>query len=123
MAHILFWSKMMSPLRKFLALALTRAGHDVIDYGDGQKKPGRSCGKPLRSAPHRHRDAGYGRHRTGQARRPKRTAAMKISCSSPALPPVALHPGVPTAPKTGQGPSKPFHLREIVAEVERMMAA
>jgi two-component system cell cycle response regulator CpdR len=35
---------------------------------------------------------------------------------------VALHPSS-NAPKQAKVLSKPFHLREIVAEVERMMAA
>jgi two-component system cell cycle response regulator CpdR len=35
---------------------------------------------------------------------------------------VALHPAS-NAPKQAKVLSKPFHLREIVAEVERMMAA
>jgi two-component system, cell cycle response regulator CpdR len=119
MAHILLVEDDES-LRKFLALALTRAGHDVIDYGDGQEAwsnlrenifdllltdivmPGMDGIELAKRAA-------------------EKNAAMKIMFIT-GFAAVALHPAS-NAPKQAKVLSKPFHLREIVAEVERMMAA
>ena len=51
----------------------------------------------------------------------EKDAAMKIMFIT-GFAAVALHPSS-NAPKQAKVLSKPFHLREIVAEVERMMAA
>ena len=119
MAHILLVEDDES-LRKFLALALTRAGHDVIDFGDGQEAwttlkekvfdllltdivmPGMDGIELAKRAA-------------------EKNAAMKIMFIT-GFAAVALHPAS-NAPKQAKVLSKPFHLREIVAEVERMMAA
>jgi two-component system cell cycle response regulator CpdR len=107
-------------LRKFLAQALVRAGHEVVDFGDGL-------------------DA-FGHLKNGQfdllltdivmpgmdgielaKRAAELDAAIKIMFIT-GFAAVALHPAS-NAPKQAKVLSKPFHLREIVAEVERMMAA
>lgn len=107
-------------LRKFLAQALVRAGHQVRDYGDGQEAFGH-----LRDA---HIDLLLtdivmpGMDGIELAKRAaEMDAAMKIMFIT-GFAAVALHPAS-NAPKQAKVLSKPFHLREIVAEVERMMAA
>ena len=120
MAHILLAEDDES-LRKFLAAALVKAGHDVTDFGDG----GEACeclkGFTLRSAADRYRDARHGRDRAGQAGGRNAMPALKIMFIT-GFAAVALHPAS-GAPKQAKVLSKPFHLREIVAEVDRMLAA
>lgn len=119
MAHILLVEDDES-LRKFLALALARAGHEVTDYGDGME------------AWTRLKDAVFDLLLTDivmpgmdgielAKRAAEMNAAMKIMFIT-GFAAVALHPAS-NAPKQAKVLSKPFHLREIVAEVERMMAA
>lgn len=119
MAHILLVEDDES-LRKFLSLALGRAGHDVVDYGDGQDAW--ACLK----------DSSFDLLLTDivmpgmdgielAKRAAEKDAAMKIMFIT-GFAAVALHPSS-NAPKQAKVLSKPFHLREIVAEVERMMAA
>lgn len=119
MAHILLVEDDES-LRKFLAQALVRAGHEVLDFGDGLEA--------------------FGHLKHGQfdllltdivmpgmdgielaKRAAEQDQAMKIMFIT-GFAAVALHPAS-NAPKQAKVLSKPFHLREIVAEVERMMAA
>lgn len=107
-------------LRHFLTQALQRAGHTVCDFGDGA--------------------IAYTRAISGQfdllltdivmpgmdgIELAKRVAeldsAMKIMFIT-GFAAVALNPAAGT-PKTAKVLSKPFHLRDLVAEVERMMAA
>ncbi len=107
-------------LRKFLAQALVRAGHDVVDFGDGEEA-------------HQHLKNGNfellltdivmpGMDGIELAKRAaEMNAAMKIMFIT-GFAAVALHPAS-NAPKQAKVLSKPFHLREIVSEVERMMAA
>ena len=105
MAHILLVEDDES-LRKFLAQALIRAGHEVTDFGDGEDTdivmPGMDGIELAKRAA-------------------EINAAMKIMFIT-GFAAVALHPSSNT-PKQAKVLSKPFHLREIVAEVERMMAA
>jgi two-component system cell cycle response regulator CpdR len=119
MAHILLVEDDES-LRKFLALALTRAGHEVVDYGDGHE-----AWAVLK-------DADFDLLLTDivmpgmdgielAKRAAEKDAAMKIMFIT-GFAAVALHPAS-NAPKQAKVLSKPFHLREIVAEVERMMVA
>jgi two-component system cell cycle response regulator CpdR len=119
MAHILLVEDDES-LRKFLAQALARAGHDVIDFGDGQ------------DAWLHLKDSAFDLLLTDivmpgmdgielAKRAAEMNAAMKIMFIT-GFAAVALHPAS-NAPKQAKVLSKPFHLREIVAEVERMMAA
>ena len=119
MAHILLVEDDES-LRKFLAQALERAGHEVTDFGDGQEAHAK-----LRAV---HFDLLLtdivmpGMDGIELAKRAaEMNAAMKIMFIT-GFAAVALHPASNT-PKQAQVLSKPFHLREIVAEVERMMAA
>jgi two-component system cell cycle response regulator CpdR len=119
MAHILLVEDDES-LRKFLALALTRAGHEVVDFGDGQ------------SAWALLKEASFDLLLTDivmpgmdgielAKRAAEKDVTMKIMFIT-GFAAVALHPAS-NAPKQAKVLSKPFHLREIVAEVERMMAA
>ena len=119
MAHILLVEDDES-LRKFLAQALARAGHEVNDFGDGQE------------AWIELREVAFDLLLTDivmpgmdgielAKRAAEMNAAMKIMFIT-GFAAVALHPAS-NAPKQAKVLSKPFHLREIVAEVERMMAA
>ena len=119
MAHILLAEDDES-LRKFLAQALVRAGHDVTDFGDGDEAfeclkgfrfdllltdivmPGMDGIEVARLAAQRHPGLRI-MFITG-------FAAVALSAGS-------------RAPAGAKVLSKPVHLREIVAEVERMMAA
>jgi len=119
MAHILLAEDDES-LRKFLVAALVRAGHAVQDFGDG--------------------DAAFACLQDGMfdllltdivmpgmdgielaKRAAEMNAALKIMFIT-GFAAVALHPSS-GAPRQAKVLSKPFHLREIVAEVDRMLAA
>ncbi len=119
MAHILLVEDDES-LRKFLALALTRAGHEVVDFGDGQ-----SAWALLKEATFDLLLTDIVMPGMDGIELAKRAAekdvTMKIMFIT-GFAAVALHPAS-NAPKQAKVLSKPFHLREIVAEVERMMAA
>ena len=119
MVHILLVEDDES-LRKFLAQALVRAGHEVVDFGNGDDAyesllnfrfdllltdivmPGIDGIELAKRAA-------------------EMNPTMKIMFIT-GFAAVALHPSS-NAPKQAKVLSKPFHLREIVAEVERMMAA
>ena len=119
MAHILLVEDDES-LRKFLAQALIRAGHDVTDFGDGEEAYEclTGCGFDLLLTD----IVMPGMDGIELAKRAaEMNAAMKIMFIT-GFAAVALHPSS-NAPKQAKVLSKPFHLREIVAEVERMMAA
>ena len=119
MAHILLAEDDES-LRRFLAQALERAGHKVAHYGDGL-----SAYEYLKSfridllltdivMP--------GMDGIELAKRAAELdAGLKIMFIT-GFAAVALHPSS-NAPKQAKVLSKPFHLREIVAEVDRMVAA
>ena len=119
MAHILLAEDDES-LRKFLVAALVKAGHAVTDFGDGGDAF--ECLK------------GYtfdllltdivmpGMDGIELAKRAvEMNGGLKImfitGFAAVALPPAS------DAPKQAKVLSKPFHLREIVAEVDRMIAA
>jgi two-component system cell cycle response regulator CpdR len=114
MAHILLAEDDES-LRRFLAQALVKAGHTVTDFGDGSEAF--ECLKGFR----------FDLLLTGMdgIELAKRAAEMdgglKIMFIT-GFAAVALHPSS-QAPKQAKVLSKPFHLREIVAEVDRMIAA
>ncbi len=107
-------------LRKFLAAALVRAGHDVADFGDGaeawEAMQGVAFDLLLTDIVMPGMDG---------IELAKRAAAvnggLKIMFIT-GFAAVALHPSS-GAPKQAKVLSKPFHLREIVAEVDRMLAA
>ena len=119
MAHILLAEDDES-LRKFLAAALVRAGHAVTDFGD--------CGDAYECL------KGFtfdllltdivmpGMDGIELAKRAVEiNGGLKIMFIT-GFAAVALHPAS-EAPKQAKVLSKPFHLREIVAEVDRMLAA
>jgi len=107
MAHILLAEDDES-LRKFLAAALVKAGHVVTDFGDFDLlltdivMPGMDGIELAKRAA-------------------ERNAALKIMFIT-GFAAVALHPAS-GAPKQAKVLSKPFHLREIVSEVDRMLKA
>src|ERR1700755_3009632 len=119
MAHILLAEDYES-LRKFLAAALVKAGHAVTDFGDGAQAW--ECIK------------GYtfdllltdivmtGMDGIELAKRAAELNATHKIIVITGFGAVALHPNS-DAPKQAKVLSKPFHLREIVAEVEKMVAA
>ena len=119
MAHILLVEDDES-LRKFLAQALARAGHAVTDFGDGEEAY--AC---MRKSPFDLLLTDIVMPGMDGIELAKRAAemntAMKIMFIT-GFAAVALHPAS-NAPRQAKVLSKPFHLREIVAEVERMMAA
>lgn len=107
-------------LRTFLAAALVRAGHDVLDCGDGDSAlealEGKSYDLLLTDI------VMPGLDGIELARRAADMApAMKIVFIT-GFAAVALNPNS-RAPATAKVLSKPFHLRELVSEVEKVMAA
>lgn len=119
MAHILLAEDDES-LRKFLAQALVKAGHQVTDFGDGDEAyeclKGYAFDLLLTDIVMPGMDGIELAKRAAEL-----NAALKIMFIT-GFAAVALHPAA-NAPKQAKVLSKPFHLREIVAEVERMMAA
>jgi len=119
MAHILLAEDDES-LRKFLAQALVRAGHEVTDFGDGSEAW--ECLKGYRFDLLLTDIVMPGMDGIELAKRAaEMNAALKIMFIT-GFAAVALHPSS-QAPKQAKVLSKPFHLREIVAEVDRMIAA
>jgi len=119
MAHILLAEDDES-LRKFLTQALVRAGHAVTDFGDGGEAW--ECLKGFRFDLLLTDIVMPGMDGIELAKRAaEMNAALKIMFIT-GFAAVALHPSS-QAPKQAKVLSKPFHLREIVAEVDRMIAA
>lgn len=119
MAHILL-AEDDDSLRRFLAAALERAGHIVESYGDGSEA--------YESLLASHFDLLLsdivmpGLDGIELAKRAANVyPALKIMFIT-GFAAVALHPAS-QAPKQAKVLSKPFHLRDIVAEVDRMIAA
>jgi two-component system cell cycle response regulator CpdR len=107
-------------LRQFLALNLGRAGHEVVAHGDGH-----SAWEELEKASFDLLLTDIvmpGLDGIELARRAAEAApGMKIMFIT-GFAAVALSQNSP-APKEAKVLSKPFHLKDLVAEVERMMAA
>lgn len=119
MAHILLAEDDES-LRKFLAAALIRAGHQVMDFGDGDEAF--ACLREDRFDLLLTDIVMPGMDGIELAKRAAEIqSALKIMFIT-GFAAVALHPSS-NAPKQAKVLSKPFHLREIVQEVERMIAA
>jgi two-component system, cell cycle response regulator CpdR len=119
MAHILLAEDDES-LRKFLAQALVKAGHTVTDFGDGSDAF--ECLKTCQFDLLVTDIVMPGMDGIELAKRAaEMNDAMKIMFIT-GFAAVALHPSS-QAPKQAKVLSKPFHLREIVAEVDRMIAA
>ncbi|MBN9546588.1 MAG: response regulator [Alphaproteobacteria bacterium] len=119
MAHILLAEDDES-LRKFLAAALVKAGHAVTDFGDGSDAF--ECLKDYTFDLLLTDIVMPGMDGIELAKRAvEMNGALKIMFIT-GFAAVALHPAS-DAPKQAKVLSKPFHLREIVAEVDRMIAA
>ncbi|MDE2463227.1 MAG: response regulator [Alphaproteobacteria bacterium] len=119
MAHILLAEDDES-LRRFLAQALERAGHRVADYGDGLGAY--DYLKNFRVDLLLTDIVMPGMDGIELAKRAaEMDPGLKIMFIT-GFAAVALHPSS-NAPKQAKVLSKPFHLREIVAEVDRMVAA
>ena len=119
MAHILLAEDDES-LRKFLAAALVKAGHAVTDFGDGgdayECLKGDSFDLLLTDIVMPGMDGIELAKRAAEL-----NEGLKIMFIT-GFAAVALHPSSNT-PKQAKVLSKPFHLREIVSEVDRMLAA
>ena len=119
MAHILLAEDDES-LRRFLAAALVRAGHEVTDFGDGDEAY--ACLKGYRFDLLLTDIVMPGMDGIELAKRAAELdEAIKIMFIT-GFAAVALHPSS-NAPKQAKVLSKPFHLRAIVQEVDRMVAA
>jgi two-component system cell cycle response regulator CpdR len=119
MAHILLAEDDES-LRKFLAAALVKAGHAVSDFGDGGDAY--ECLKGFTFDLLLTDIVMPGMDGIELAKRAvELNNALKIMFIT-GFAAVALHPAS-DAPKQAKVLSKPFHLREIVAEIDRMLAA
>jgi len=119
MAHILLAEDDES-LRRFLAAALVKAGHDVTDFGDGAQAF--ECLKGFRFDLLVTDIVMPGMDGIELAKRAaEMDSHLKIMFIT-GFAAVALHPAS-NAPKQAKVLSKPFHLREIVSEVDRMIAA
>lgn len=107
-------------LRRFLAAALVKAGHQVSDFGDGEEAY--ACFAPDRFDLLLTDIVMPGLDGIELAKRAaemdERIKIMFITGFAA----VALHPSA-NAPKRAKVLSKPFHLREIVSEIDRMIAA
>jgi two-component system cell cycle response regulator CpdR len=107
-------------LRRFLAAALAKAGHQVSDFGDGTQAF--ACLKDVRFDLLLTDIVMPGMDGIELAKRAaEMDSRLKIMFIT-GFAAVALHPSS-RAPKQAKVLSKPFHLREIVQEVERMIAA
>jgi two-component system cell cycle response regulator CpdR len=107
-------------LRRFLSQALAKAGHAVTDFGDGTEAY--ECLKGFRFDLLLTDIVMPGMDGIELAKRAaEMDGGLKIMFIT-GFAAVALHPSS-NAPKQAKVLSKPFHLREIVAEVDRMVAA
>lgn len=107
-------------LRRFLAQALIKAGHEVTDFGDGAEA--HECLKGFRFDLLLTDIVMPGMDGIELAKRAADlNQALKIMFIT-GFAAVALHPSS-NAPKQAKVLSKPFHLRDIVVEVDRMVAA
>ena len=107
-------------LRRFLAAALERAGHAVTQFGDGAQAF--ECLKDARFDLLLSDIVMPGLDGIELAKRATDLhPALKIMFIT-GFAAVALHPAS-EAPRHAKVLSKPFHLRDLVNEVERMIAA
>jgi two-component system cell cycle response regulator CpdR len=107
-------------LRRFLAAALAKAGHQVTHFGDGTSAF--ECLKEDRFDLLLTDIVMPGMDGIELAKRAADMDASLRIMFITGFAAVALHPSS-QAPKQAKVLSKPFHLREIVQEVERMIAA
>jgi two-component system cell cycle response regulator CpdR len=107
-------------LRRFLSMALVKAGHAVSDFGDGGEA--HDCLQDHRFDLLLTDIVMPGMDGIELAKRASDLdPALRIMFIT-GFAAVALHPSS-QAPKQAKVLSKPFHLREIVAEVQRVVAA
>src|SRR5450432_2296874 len=119
MAHILLAEDDES-LRKFLAAALVKAGHAVTDFGDGGEAW--ECIQGFRFDLLLTDIVMPGMDGIELAKRAAElNATLKIMFIT-GFAAVALHPNS-EAPKQAKILSKPFHLRDLVAQVDQLMSA
>ncbi|MGB5948265.1 MAG: response regulator [Parvibaculum sp.] len=107
-------------MRKFLAKALENAGHEVVSYGNGveaHKKLGNDVFDILLTDIVMPEMDGIELARRAAELDPTMKIMFITGFAAVALSPESA------APKDAKVLSKPFHLRDLVAEVERMMAA
>ena len=107
-------------MRRFLANALEKAGHDVLSYGSGElaheKLIGDVCDGLLTDIVMPEMDGIELARRAAEL-----DPTLKIMFIT-GFAAVALNPES-EAPKEARVLSKPFHLRELVQEVDRLLAA
>jgi two-component system cell cycle response regulator CpdR len=107
-------------LRRFLAAALAKAGHEVSDFGDGMEAfvclQTRSFDLLVTDIVMPGMDGIELAKRAAEI-----DLGLKIMFIT-GFAAVALHPSS-NAPRQAKVLSKPFHLREIVQEIDRMIAA
>jgi len=107
-------------MRRFLVKALVKAGHDVSSFAEGlsafEELKGASFDLLLTDIVMPEMDGIELARRAAEL-----DPGLKIMFIT-GFAAVALHPDS-RAPKEAKVLSKPFHLRDLVAEVERMMAA
>src|SRR6201996_4770436 len=119
MAHILLAEDDES-LRKFLAAALVKAGHAVTDFGDGgdayECLKGDSFDLLLTDIVMPGMDGIELAKRAAEL-----NDGLKIMFIT-GFAAVALHPSS-EAPKQAKVLSKPFHLRDLVSQVDQMLSA
>ena len=107
-------------MRRFLVKALQNAGFDVMSYDNGLSAYQRLREEPfellLTDIVMPEMDG------IELARRAAELIPTSRSCSSPASPPSRSIP-TSSAPKHAKVLSKPIHLRELVNEVQKLLAA
>ena len=107
-------------MRRFLVKALVKAGHDVASFSEGlsafEELKGAAFDLLLTDIVMPEMDGIELARRAAEL-----DPGLKIMFIT-GFAAVALHPDS-RAPKEAKVLSKPFHLRDLVAEVERMMAA
>ncbi len=107
-------------MRRFLVRALEKAGYEVIDYDNGLSAYNRLCEEPftllLTDIVMPEMD-GIELARRATELDPDLKVMFITGFAA-----VALNPDS-EAPKNAKVLSKPFHLRELVGEVERLLAA
>lgn len=112
-------------LRRFLAQALMRAGHEVADFGDGEQAFDSLVAMSKTVQPFDLLLTDIVMPGLDGIELAKRAAeiipTLKIMFIT-GFAAVALHPSA-GAPKQARVLSKPIHLREIVAAVDHMLAA
>jgi two-component system cell cycle response regulator CpdR len=107
-------------LRQFLTAALERAGHSVAAFGDGAQAYSRLCQERFDLLLSDIVMPGLDGIELAK-RAAEMNPALKIMFIT-GFAAVALNPAS-EAPKHAKVLSKPFHLRDLVQEVERMIAA